>query len=361
MMHPLEARLAAVWPPRNWHEVTVLLAVSGGADSVALLRAMTALHTGGLGGLAAAHFNHQLRGRESTADEAFVVQLCRDLNVPCDVDRITTSSTSLPSKDGVEAMARKARYEFLALAAARRGARYIVTAHTADDQAETILHHVLRGTGLGGLTGMARARPFPLPPYDGAPAALIRPFLTFRRAETTSYLNDIGQPFRHDSSNDDLRFTRNRIRLELLPSIAEHINPGVVDALLRLGKLADEAQEVIDRLADGLYKQCATVESGATSIDTRPLREQPGYLIRELLMLAWRKRQWPMQAMGFQQWDLLGQMVLSSTKNAAGQPQKHTFPGGILAEAGPDRLLLFRSEQLGRVDQPEQDRGGHVN
>ena len=169
-LHPLETRLAEAWPPEDWQDVTVLVAVSGGADSVALLRAIVALKTAGEGRLVAAHLNHQLRPAEAEADQALVVELCRRLGVACEVGRVRLDLAGPEGRDGLEAAARRARYQFLEATAARLGARFVVTAHTADDQAETILHRILRGTGIGGLSGMARARPL-------GPATLIRPLL----------------------------------------------------------------------------------------------------------------------------------------------------------------------------------------
>jgi tRNA(Ile)-lysidine synthase len=361
-MHPVEMRLAAGWPPEAWQDVTVLLAVSGGADSVALLRAMRALKRGGAGRLVAAHVNHQLRGAESDADESFVVELCRASDIPCEVCRVPVDRIACETGDGIEAAARAARYDFLARTAARCGARYVATAHTADDQAETILHRILRGTGIGGLAGIARVRPLSLPslpssdesPACRAPAwqapgdtqasaTLIRPFLAFGRTELAAYLDDLGQAYRRDTSNDDLYFTRNRIRRELLPQLAEQFNPGVREALLRLAALADEAQAVIDGLVAALFERSVTIESPeAARLVTSALVEQPRYLIRELLLAVWRRQVWPLQSMGFAQWDLLAEMVCAGAKDLATRPRKQTFPGGVLAEAGPDALRLVR-------------------
>ena len=336
--HPLEAALAAAWPPEAWQEVTVLLAVSGGADSVALLRAMLALKCGGVGRVLVAHCNHQLRGEESAADEAFVVELCRKWGVAREVGHVDVARTAAGAGDGVEAAARQARYHFLEHTAARLGARYLVTAHTADDQAETILHRILRGTGIGGLAGMERARPL-------GPLTLIRPLLGMRRGEVLRYLEDLGQPYRHDASNADLRFTRNRIRHELLPHLAENYNASVVESLLRLGALAGEAQAVVDRLVADLVEQCVARRGTAEmDIDTTRLASQPAYVVRELFMAAWRQQQWPMQAMGFAQWELLRQMAGESLQPAPAVHPKHVFPGAVLAEAGEGWLRLRRSD-----------------
>src|SRR3569623_1408931 len=163
-----ERRLAEDWAPSDWSDLTVLVAVSGGADSVALLRGMAALRRSGPGRLIVAHFNHALRAA-AAEDERFVVELCRELGLVCEVGRSRVAERAAECGDGVEAAARHARYEFLQATADRLGARYVATAHTADDQAETILHRILRGTGLAGLSGMSRSRPL------GQAVPLLRP------------------------------------------------------------------------------------------------------------------------------------------------------------------------------------------
>jgi len=348
-LHPVEAELAAAWPPEAWDDVTVVLAVSGGPDSVALLRAMAGLKGGGRGRLLAAHVNHQLRGDDAAADEAFVVELCRGLGVPCEVHRLRGGQLVADSTDGLEAAARSVRYDLLGQAASRLGARYVVTAHTADDQAETILHRILRGTGIAGLSGIARARTL------GA-ATLFRPLLGLRRARLLGYLDDLGQPYRIDASNVDMRFTRNRIRHELLPVLEAKFNPGVIDALLRLGSLAGEVQTVIDGLVEALREPCVEEEgSGEVRVRVEPLRDQPRYLIRELLMAVWRDRAWPLRAMGFAQWDLLADMLLAGGREGARadglEPvaRKQTFPGGIMAEVESGRLRLWPVESTRQV------------
>ena len=334
--HSLESRLADSWPPNDWQDVTVVLAVSGGADSVALVRAMTALKAGGKGRLVAAHFNHRLRAEESQADEVFVVDLCRRLDLACEVRRARVEQLVADSSDGLEAAAREARYDFLQQTAARLGARYVATAHTADDQAETILHRIIRGTGIAGLAGMQRVRPL-------GPATLIRPLLGFRRAELLDYLGKLGQPYRLDSSNEDTRFTRNRIRRQLLPALADRFNPGVVEAVLRLGALAGEVQTVVDRVVEDLLERCvAGARSDSVRVRTEPLAGQPRYLVRELLIAVWRSREWPLQAMGFAEWDLLAEMAFACRENSSVAPRKRMFPGSVLAEAGEGELRLSR-------------------
>jgi tRNA(Ile)-lysidine synthase len=153
-----EQKLACSWPPEQWREVTVLLAVSGGLDSVALLRGMLSIQPPGPGRLVVAHFNHRLRSQDSDADQAFVQELCHTLDVACEhgqpADLLCSTGAS-----GLEAAAREARYTFLRNTAERLGARYVATAHTADDQIETNVQRILRGTGIAGLSGIPHTRP----------------------------------------------------------------------------------------------------------------------------------------------------------------------------------------------------------
>ncbi len=344
-MHPFEKKLALEWSPQQWGEVTVLAAVSGGADSVALLRGLAAVRATGSprkrGSLCAAHLNHQLRGDDATADERFVAELCHHLAIPCEIGRAVVAGGPDAAGTGLEAAARKARYRFLESAAGRCGARFVAVAHTADDQAETILHRIVRGTGLAGLSGMARARPL-------GHATLLRPLLGFRRSEVLEYLADIGQPFRTDRTNADLRFTRNRLRHALLPHLAREYNPNVVDALVRLGRLAGEVQQWMDGQLAPLRAACPGDAAGSdrsVCIDTRPLQSEPAVVVRELLVGLWRQQGWPMQQMGFEQWDLLAEMAFASGEQSR-PPRKHTFPGGIVAETGPDGLVLHPPREL---------------
>ncbi|MEJ5277520.1 MAG: tRNA lysidine(34) synthetase TilS, partial [Thermogemmata sp.] len=215
-----------------------VVGVSGGADSVALLRALVAAGRS----VTAAHVHHGLRGAEADADEEFVRGLCQRLGVRYEGRRVEVSAWGR----NVEAAGRRARYAFFAEVAQRTGAQWVAVAHTADDQAETILHRLIRGTGLSGLRGMAAERALALP--GGGNVPLVRPLLTVRRQQVREYLRQLGQDYREDSSNRNLAYTRNRIRHEVMP-LLESFNPRVVEALCRLGEQAAEADEVLARLS----------------------------------------------------------------------------------------------------------------
>lgn len=327
-----EQRLAAAWRPEQWGDVSVVAAVSGGPDSVALLRALAALKTTGPGRLWAAHFNHRLRGQEADEDQAFVDQLCRRLGVACHMGQ--AEMPVVPVGDGLEAAARQQRYAFLQEVAQQCGARFVVTAHTADDQAETILHRIVRGTGIAGLGGMRRTRPL------GA-VTLLRPLLEIGRADVEAYLAEIEQPARFDHTNADCSFTRNRIRHELLPLLTSQFNPAVGQALCRLGQLAADAQDALRPQVETLLKRAVASErisDASVCLDCRPLQQAPVHLVRELFATLWQQQSWPLQAMDFVAWQMLADMALASEPAL---PQR-VFPGAIAVQKKGGELLLSR-------------------
>lgn len=326
-MKDLIPTLATAFPPAIWQDVTVLVAVSGGADSVALLRGLSELKgNSGEGRLIAAHFNHQLRGAESDADEAFVRKLAQTLSVPLEVGKgeAPTGSTG----DGIEAAAREERYEFLTETAHRKGARYLVTAHTADDQVETVLQRILRGTGIGGLAGIPRAR-------ELSPGiSLLRPLLAISRPEVLAYLDVLHQPFREDLSNVSPQFTRNRIRHELLPLLEREYAPALRSSLLRLSRLAEENQGLLSSL---LEPSLAHVQHRGTTLilDCEALAPLHRHLLREFLLLLWSDQHWPQQGMSLSKWDQLAELVQQAEKSAV-----QMFPGGIQVTRVGDELHL---------------------
>jgi tRNA(Ile)-lysidine synthase len=290
---------------------------------------MHALKSQGPGRLVVAHFNHCLRGVDSSADQQFVLALSESLGLVCRIGQAPASHTR-SGGDGLEAAARAARYAFLQAAAEQLGARHVVTAHTADDQAETILHHILRGTGLAGLAGMRQTRPL------GPAATLVRPLLAISRREVLDYLGSLDQSYREDKTNADPQYTRNRIRHELLPLLEQGYAPKVVESLLRLGAVAADAQRVIDGLTGPLSER-SIIDQDANSVtlDCRELARADRHLVRELMVDIWRRQAWPLQAMGYAEWNLLADLAL-----APGDTDPKVFPGAIRARRQGHRLRL---------------------
>lgn len=318
-------RLRRAFPPERWRDLTVLVAVSGGADSVALLRGLHAIREEGPGRLIVGHYNHQLR-EAGDADEAWVVDLCRGLDISCELGR--GAEPLATNRIGLEAAARRVRYAFLQAAAERLGARYVLTAHTADDQAETLLLRLLRGAGVRGLSGMRRARPL------GSEVVLLRPLLKRRRRELQNYLRRIGQPFRTDAMNADSAFTRVRMRKwlrrlerrEQLPAIKN-----LARAAELLGETADYLAESADRAAEQLE---AEVAAGRFSLDSELARTLPSLLLRETLRSLWRKAGLPESGMSRQQWRRLERLAVAGVSTGA------TLPGNVDCRVKAQRLCV---------------------
>jgi tRNA(Ile)-lysidine synthase len=289
----------------------VLVAVSGGADSVALLRGLSAL-AGGEAGVepVVAHLDHGLRA-ESAADAEWVVALAEGLGLDSVLWKTDVARTAAEKGLGIEEAARRVRYDFLAAAADSRRCTAVAVAHTADDQVETVLHHVVRGTGLSGLRGMPRERPLVHSVRPDLRTRLVRPLLGVARAEIEAYLAALGQPFLVDATNRDPAFTRNRIRSELLPLLEESFNPRVREALLRLASQASEAVAVVDGLAATLL-DAALVESespGTVRLDVAAFASAPEHVARAALVELWRRRDWPRQGMGASDWQRLLEVI----------------------------------------------------
>jgi tRNA(Ile)-lysidine synthase len=286
---------------------TGVVAVSGGPDSVALLRALLPVADNSL---VIAHLNHQLRGPESDADEAYVTLLHETLAARARFplllrcSRMDVAARARERGDSLETTARDCRYQWLLAIARELGATWIATGHTADDQAETVLHRLLRGTGLKGLAGIP-ARRLLAPGVE-----LVRPLLRVRRAEVLAYLQQLQQEFREDKSNNELLFTRNRIRLELLPELAADFNAEVVPALCRLAAQAEEVQNDVECRAALLLGRAERPRAGSILVfDATALTQEPRLLVREMFRLVWTREAWPQRELGYDDWQRLAALV----------------------------------------------------
>lgn len=263
----------------------IVLAVSGGTDSLALLAALTAavrrdrldwrLHV--------AHLDHGLRGQASEADATFVRATADTLGLACSIERLGRGFRT-GGAAGREERARQARYRFLESVADRIGATIVVTAHHADDQAETVLHHVVRGSGLAGLAGMRAVRAI----GRDSQVRLVRPMLAFSRKDLAAYVASRGLVARDDGTNRDLSLTRNRVRHRVMPMLATELNPRVADALCRLARLAGECDQFLrDAAVQVAAHACRDDSRDATVIDALALSREPpivrAYVLLEIL------------------------------------------------------------------------------
>ena len=256
----------SLWTDSTWTECSVsctdgvLVALSGGADSVALLLELHSLQKNGkIGRVAAAHLHHGIRGAEADEDASFVRVLCKSLCVPYREGHADVPKLSRERGNSVELAAREARYAFLERVRREESLDVIALGHHRDDQAETLLMHLLRGSGTDGLAGM-RVRS----------GNRIRPLLRTGKDEILAYLRERGQTFRTDSTNLIPDATRNRIRLCVMPAL-ETVNPAAKRAIAGAAERVAEDAEYLERLADAAYETCGTDREKLLALD-RPIR-----------------------------------------------------------------------------------------
>ena len=233
----------------------LVVGVSGGPDSTALLYCLYRIRKAWGLQLHVAHLNHDFRGEEADADAEFVTNLAVELDLPVTVEK--RDPIAYQRERGISSFeqgARELRYAFLSNVATSIGATAVAVAHTADDLAETVLLHILRGSGLHGLRGMTEQAPWPWP-VNLPQLRLLRPLLEATKAETVAYCNSLGRSFRVDTGNALPRFTRNRVRQSLLPLLAEEYNPRIQESLVRLAHTASLELDFLERETDAIWHQ----------------------------------------------------------------------------------------------------------
>ncbi len=272
-------------------------AVSGGADSVALLCALhganLAVHSALGVGLSVVHIHHGIRGAEADADEAFVKDLCNRFDLPLHLHRADVPARASASGETLEEAARTVRYEVFHSLLRSGEADSVLTAHTLEDQTETVLLKLLRGAWTEGLGGIYPVVPVPRP--GKAPGEILRPLLCVRRQAVERYLFALAQPWREDGSNADPAFTRNRFRHQLLPRLRD-FNPSLDQTVSNLAELAreDEArwQAEVSRILPQLLLPGKPVRGGGRSVATTPNQASLSIEIERLrpLDLSLRRR-----------------------------------------------------------------------
>jgi tRNA(Ile)-lysidine synthase len=309
-----------------------VVAVSGGGDSVGLLRALHGLADRVGLRLSVAHLDHGARGAAAQADASFVTDLASSLGLPIDVGRWQSTRAAHFESD-----ARRARYAWLLEVAQARGASVVAVGHTRNDQAETILHRIIRGTGIRGLAGIPCKRVLAVDPR----ITLVRPLLGVSRRQVRDYLAGLGQSCREDLSNSDLTRTRARIRHDLLPKLKAEYNPRVASALVRLGHLAGALQRSLDTDVDQM-KQSMVITSSADCVALKHgiLSSLPLHLRADVLRRIWREFGWPEAGMTARRWLRL---AMVAEKSGASKVMV-----GAQVEAETDGLsFVLRRVQLG--------------
>ncbi len=317
-----------------------LLGVSGGPDSTALAASVHA--AGYLENLRLVHVDHGLRPNDEPEERRICEELARRLDRPLDLLKAGVSPDK-PASHGLEAAARDARMRCFRQAAESHGATAILLGHTLDDQAETVLLRVLRGTGIAGLAAMTGNDPTPWSPS----VRLLRPLLDTPRDATRAYCEERGLRFADDPSNQDRRFTRNRIRLDLLPKLIE-LNPGAIRHLSGLATDAGAVARYFDDAAATTFAEIGTISTDAVEVDRTRFLELSAPLQPWVIASAWRAAYPEAEP-------LSRRLVTACVKAAATTGTRVSLPNGR------EWLTDYESVRLGNRDEARPDSWPPVN
>ncbi len=350
-METLESRFvkALSTGPLLAHDEAVAVAVSGGIDSVVMLHLFHRMSEQEGWHLRphVLHLNHRLRNDASDGDADFVRQLSRRLNLDCTIESVDVSEISQARGISIESAGRDARLAFYERACLKRDIRSVALAHHADDDAETVLHRLIRGTGLRGLAGIRRCRAL----RPGSSIMLIRPMLAMRRAEIEQYARDQDIAFRRDESNESLEYTRNRVRNELLPLLRAKFNPSVSDALIRL---AEQARGLDDYLTETGERM---LDSIIVEHDDRRLVLHAPMLTRKPRVIRTQLIRQAILRLGASEGELAFGHLNAVADLAAGKEGSRmlTLPAGLRVTRSYSRLILERGEPFEQdpADAPE--------
>ncbi|SJZ76745.1 tRNA(Ile)-lysidine synthase [Trichlorobacter thiogenes] len=301
----------------------LIVGVSGGADSVALLDLLATLPDFPLH-LIVAHLNHCLRGDESDGDQQFVQQLAAHYQLPCELRRSDVRQLAQQQRSSLEEAGRTARYAFFNELRTKYRASAVAVAHHVDDQAETLLLRLLRGAGTTGLAAMAPVNP----------AGIIRPLLGISRQELRKHLTDRRLTFREDSSNSDQAYLRNRIRHELLPLLQEY-NPAIAQRLSATASLLGEDETLLAHCTATTFQQLSRSGSGWNALSLSGLRQQPRPLRQRLYRKAIESLLGNLHRFELRHYQLLDNLLLESSTGAS-----LNLPCRLIAMLTADQLLF---------------------
>jgi tRNA(Ile)-lysidine synthase len=307
----------------------VLAAVSGGADSVALVYVLHHLQRQLDIRLTVAHLNHGIRGREAEEDARFVSQLSWSIGAPCLLGAIDVPRFAERSGVSLEMAAREARYDFLVRTAKEVGAHAVATAHTADDQVETVLLKLARGAGLQGLAGIPWQSE-----WDGM--RIVRPLRGIYRSQVEAFLRAHGLKWREDRTNRDPQHLRNRVRHEILPLMEKRLNPRMREAIARMAEIVAEENEWLNRHAREIMRRCRGAKSGGLRV--RLLARHAPAIRRRVLRLWLVESGVEAEAIDFEIVEAVHRLILDYRG-----AQRVALPRGRIALRSYDELTVRES------------------
>lgn len=314
----------------------VLVAVSGGPDSVALLHALWVLREELGISLSVAHLNHGIRGEQADSEADFVQSLAARLELQAVVEKVDLHAVKEEMGLSMQEAARKVRYDFLRRTARALGANKIAVAHNADDQAETVLLNIIRGTGIDGLAGIPPVR-----------EEIVRPLINVFRTEIVEYLETNSLPYKTDPTNLTPTYMRNRVRLELIPLLESRFNPGVKNALVSLSELARAESDLIRVETEHAYRRLASISEAGVELRADDLPEMHEALARRTLRMAIEQVKGDLRDIELRHLD----KILESARKA--EDFTLTLPSGevqVTLEAGI--LRIFQPEEPPELPPP---------
>ena len=331
--HLLAALKGSLEAAGLWRKNALLLAaVSGGGDSVALLYGLTLLREDGSFRLAACHVQHGLRGESSRLDQQLTEDLCARWNVPIAIREAGLQGDM--DTPGMETLAREKRRELFVRCMDELSADALLTAHHRDDQAETVLMHLLRGAGSKGLSGIAPQTAF-------GRGLLLRPLLALSKQELENVLQEEKIPFRHDESNDSPCTPRNLLRLELMPRL-EALFPGAAAHLAAAAETLRQDEACLEALADGVYRRCLRQGNGVFALDV-PSMEQASEALRLRALRRFYREGAALAGLHPDERELSRETSLSLHRLLQDDPGAGmNLPGGLRALRGQTLLHLLR-------------------
>ena len=302
----------------------IVLAVSGGPDSTAMLYIMNDLREELGCSLYIAHLNHCLRGEESSADAEFVKEQAEKLHIPFTIEKIDVKSM-ITNKESLESGARRIRYDFYRKVMSETKADKVAQGHTADDQAETILMRLLRGSGTKGLSGIPPIR-------DGI---YIRPLIEISRSEVVAYLQNIGVQPRWDSSNLSTEYERNRIRHELIPLIEKRFSPNIKAILQQTAEILRSEDDFLDTIAKSAMTKCIKNNRNEAEGVIDDLKKYHIAIQRRIIRLAIESILGDLNRYEFQHIDEIMALIESGTTG-----KSISLPRGIIAEKSYGKIII---------------------
>ncbi len=342
----------------------LLVAVSGGLDSVVMLHLLRRLAAEFPLHIEVAHFNHQLRDEAADMDEQFVKELCAGWHCPFHAGRGDVRSYARDHHLSIETAAREMRYAFLHQCAKESRCEFILTAHHADDQAETVLDRFVKGAALHGLTGI---------PFRNGP--ILRPMLQIERGAIEDYAQKEQLDYRTDASNDDMRYHRNRIRHDLLPHLKQY-NPQVVEGVNRLARNLREAEAYLEHEAEQALQLCLVqCDREKIILETKAFLSYFNILQKYMLLICWRlsgedsrpfsdehwhaffdflragRRDRPLRLGNMQVWLLRGRLVLLRRSDEPCEVRLDEIPGHYALWSGFEFEIKPSEQPLDQIEQ----------